>query len=235
MKHWWFSGKIGRCHLKSFRTSNVGQPRVRFPADAFLLLIEPCLLSCCCRSSSHPWTGRQEYKQCDRRTMFSVRAVVMAGVMQGCCRIALRGRTAAMHQRTTDTVLQTTKSEQRECTEQGAWTICKVYVRPHFEFRSATGSASGAWSTRSSLGSDNIRSMRSNQSAPCRQRNPAVICVVPIRSYNESVILPHCLHTCSNHVTVLIFTPDQHLLWTELGSVNSNKPTTMMEFCSYDT
>lgn len=49
------------------------------------------------------------------------------------------------------------------------------------------------------------------------------------------MILPHCLHTCSNHVTVLIFTPDQHLLWTELGSVNSNKPTTMMEFCSYDT
>jgi hypothetical protein len=35
IKHWWFSGKIGRCHLKlPSKQTNVGQPRVRFPADA---------------------------------------------------------------------------------------------------------------------------------------------------------------------------------------------------------
>jgi hypothetical protein len=35
IKHWWFSGKIGRCHLMfPSKQTNVGQPRVRFPADA---------------------------------------------------------------------------------------------------------------------------------------------------------------------------------------------------------
>jgi hypothetical protein len=35
IKHWWFSGKIGRCHLMLLpKQTNVGQPRVRFPADA---------------------------------------------------------------------------------------------------------------------------------------------------------------------------------------------------------
>jgi hypothetical protein len=33
--HWWFSGKIGRCHVK-YIFLDIGQPRVRFPADAFL-------------------------------------------------------------------------------------------------------------------------------------------------------------------------------------------------------
>jgi hypothetical protein len=36
-QHWWFSGKIGRCHPKTLGSQDVGQPRVRFPADAFLL------------------------------------------------------------------------------------------------------------------------------------------------------------------------------------------------------
>jgi hypothetical protein len=35
--HWWFSGKIGRCHVK-YIFLDIGQPRVRFPADAFLLV-----------------------------------------------------------------------------------------------------------------------------------------------------------------------------------------------------
>jgi hypothetical protein len=34
IKHWWFSGKIGRCHLRS-NLLWFGQPRVRFPADAW--------------------------------------------------------------------------------------------------------------------------------------------------------------------------------------------------------
>jgi hypothetical protein len=34
--HWWFSGKIGRCHVK-YIFIDVGQPRVRFPADAFFV------------------------------------------------------------------------------------------------------------------------------------------------------------------------------------------------------
>jgi hypothetical protein len=37
-QHWWFSGKIGRCHSISL-ISDVGQPRVRFPADAFFCLL----------------------------------------------------------------------------------------------------------------------------------------------------------------------------------------------------
>ena len=39
-KHWWFSGKIGRCHLIDPHQirENVGQPRVRFPADAITFL-----------------------------------------------------------------------------------------------------------------------------------------------------------------------------------------------------
>jgi hypothetical protein len=36
-QHWWFSGKIGRCHQKIQWIFDVGQPRVRFPADAILL------------------------------------------------------------------------------------------------------------------------------------------------------------------------------------------------------
>ena len=40
-QRWWFSGKIGRCHsgirsIKCLLISDFGQPRVRFPADAFL-------------------------------------------------------------------------------------------------------------------------------------------------------------------------------------------------------
>jgi hypothetical protein len=38
--HWWFSGKIGRCHWKIFFL-DIGQPRVRFPADAFLPVCLP--------------------------------------------------------------------------------------------------------------------------------------------------------------------------------------------------
>jgi hypothetical protein len=36
-QHWWFSGKIGRCHKKLLNSRayfDIGQPRVRFPADA---------------------------------------------------------------------------------------------------------------------------------------------------------------------------------------------------------
>jgi hypothetical protein len=33
-QHWWFSGKIGRCHLEISSLRQFGQPRVRFPADA---------------------------------------------------------------------------------------------------------------------------------------------------------------------------------------------------------
>ena len=33
-QHWWFSGKIGRCQPESLTSDDIGQPRVRFPADA---------------------------------------------------------------------------------------------------------------------------------------------------------------------------------------------------------
>jgi hypothetical protein len=36
-QHWWFSGKIGRCQQESPTLDDIGQPRVRFPADACTL------------------------------------------------------------------------------------------------------------------------------------------------------------------------------------------------------
>ena len=78
-QHWWFSGKIGRCQLKSFKSSNdIGQPRVRFPADAshtHSLRVQFSFAFCSPVSSigeqgTVSWTGKRDgVFQC-RQTLF---------------------------------------------------------------------------------------------------------------------------------------------------------------------